>query len=170
MTAVVIAGMLFSIVVSGEMASGKKVATKLKAPKRTVVVKEPKGIEITEHTRDTLLRDSIMRNVTLRGYEKNGASKIESFFIVNNTQWPLIQVDIEIDYRTMDGRQLHFREETIKKLIPAGETRKIDIKSWDLQGSFYYHKSSAPRSGGMPYEISMRIKRLLLPQKHSKKE
>lgn len=87
------------------------------------------------------------------GFDKTLSSKIESFFISNNTDCILESVTIEIEYLTLDSRQLHKRYEQIFYTIPPGETRKIDIKSWDKQKSFYYHLSAKPRRQATPFTV-----------------
>lgn len=79
--------------------------------------------------------------VVFTGYDKPQNSAKESFFIINNTDRTLKGVILNINYNTPDGRQLHNRTEKIPCDIPAGETRKVDISSWDTQHSFRYTDS-----------------------------
>ncbi len=97
-----------------------------------------------------------LEQVVFSGFEKKAESTKESFFITNNTDRPLIAVDIYIEYLTMDDRQLHKRYLSLTCDIPAGETRNADIKSWDTQKSFYYYKSGAPaRRKASPFKIKI---------------
>lgn len=81
--------------------------------------------------------------VVFSGFDKNQSSAKESFFIINNTDRTLTGITLYIDYNTPDGRQLHKQFLKLSCSIPAGQTRKVDIPSWDTQRSFYYYKSQA---------------------------
>jgi hypothetical protein len=96
-----------------------------------------------------------LTQLLLTGYDKPLNSDTETFFVTNNTDCDLTTISIEIEYLTLDSRQLHKRFERIKCDIPAGETRKIDIRTWDRQHSFYYHLSTRPRRQATPYTISI---------------
>ena len=91
--------------------------------------------------------------VVFSGFDKTKNNSNESFFIINNTDRTLTAVALYIDYRTPDGRQLTRRFIRLICNIPAGETRKADIPSWDTQRSFYHIKSEKPRRGGNPFDI-----------------
>lgn len=91
--------------------------------------------------------------VVFTGFDKNQGNSKESFFIINNTDRILTGVSLYIDYRTLDGRQLHKRFFRLLCNIPAGETRKADIPTWDTQRSFYYHKSKPAKHPGNPFEV-----------------
>lgn len=91
--------------------------------------------------------------VVFTGFDKNQGNSKESFFIINNTDRTLTGVSLYIDYRTLDGRQLHKRFFKLSCNIPAGETRKADIPTWDTQRSFYYHKSKPAKHPGNPFEV-----------------
>lgn len=94
-----------------------------------------------------------LNQVVFTGFDKNQGNSKESFFIINNTDRTLTGVSLYIDYRTLDGRQLHKRFFKLSCNIPAGETRKADIPTWDTQRSFYYHKSKAAKHPGNPFEV-----------------
>lgn len=91
--------------------------------------------------------------VVFTGFDKKQNSSKESFFIINNTDRELTGVALHIDYRTLDGRQLHKQFLTLRCSIPPGETRKTDIPTWDAQRSFYYHKSQPAKKGGNPFDV-----------------
>lgn len=91
--------------------------------------------------------------VVFAGFDKNRNSSVESFFITNNTDRTLTGITLYIEYLTPEGRQLHKKFVKLSCRIPAGETRKADIKSWDTQRSFYYIKSNPGRSGGTPFDV-----------------
>lgn len=91
--------------------------------------------------------------IVFSGYDKPKRSSKETFFISNNTDRTMSAVNLYIDYRTPDGRQLHKRFVKLICNIPPGETRLAEIESWDKQKSFYYIKSDSGKSSGSPYEV-----------------
>lgn len=92
------------------------------------------------------------------GFDKRAESRTESFFITNTTDRMLVGIDFTLTYLTLQGRQLHSRHVEIDCSIPAGETRKFDIRSFDTQRSFYYRKSQAPaRRRATPFDIQVQI-------------
>lgn len=94
-----------------------------------------------------------LSQIVFSGYDKTISSKIESFFITNKTDCLLESVTIEIEYLTTESAQLHKRYERIAYPIPAGETRKIDIRTWDKQNSFFYYLSVKPRRQATPFMV-----------------
>lgn len=94
-----------------------------------------------------------LTQITFTGFDKKINSSTESFFIQNNTDRTLTGITVTIEYLTPDGRQLEKRTHQIKCNIPAGQTRKTDLRSWDKQHSFYYIKSAPTRSSGSPFTV-----------------
>jgi hypothetical protein len=95
-----------------------------------------------------------LNDIIFRGFDKTQNNSKESFFITNKTDRTLTGIALYIDYRTPDGRQLHKRFIRLRCKIPAGETRKVDIKSWDTQHSFYYIKSvRSKKQKGNPFYV-----------------
>lgn len=85
------------------------------------------------------------RSPLLTGYDKRAGSDTESFFITNRADSTLTSFTVELTYLATDSTQLHRRTITRRCDIAPGETMRHDIRSWDRQHSFYYHKSMAPR-------------------------
>lgn len=81
--------------------------------------------------------------ISLSGFDKPAASLSETLFITNNTDRTLTGVSLYVDYRSMDGAQLHKRFLRIDCVVPPGETRQLRFPSWDRQRSFYYHGSAS---------------------------
>lgn len=98
------------------------------------------------------------RSIVFAGYDKPAVSGSESFFISNNTERTIRAIEVEITYLDTKGRMLHQRQEYIRMEIPAAETRKVDIKSFDTQHSFYYVKSNAPAKRATPFDTRMVIR------------
>lgn len=95
-----------------------------------------------------------LSQVVFAGYDKPRGSATETFFITNNTDRVLTGINLYIDYRTLDGRQLHKRFYPLRCNIPPGETRQASLPSWDKNKSFVYEKSrDTGRNPGTPYTI-----------------
>ena len=95
--------------------------------------------------------------IVFTGFDKNQNNAKESFFIINKTDRELTGVSLYIEYITPDRRQLHKRFLKLTCSIPAGETRKADIQSWDTQKSFYYYKSNPSKRKGNPFDVKFDI-------------
>lgn len=95
-----------------------------------------------------------LSQVVFSGFDKPRNSSTETFFITNNTDRTLSGVNLYIDYRTLDGRQLHKRFYPLRCNIPPGETRQASLPSWDKNKSFVYIKSrDSERTPGTPFDI-----------------
>ncbi|MDE6785936.1 MAG: hypothetical protein K2J46_02710, partial [Muribaculaceae bacterium] len=70
-------------------------------------------------------------------------------------------MEIEITYFDMQGRQLHKRTVPLSVNVPPHETIRTDIKSWDTQKSFYYHKSAKPKRQATPFNVKLRLLSLI---------
>ncbi len=101
--------------------------------------------------------------VSLSGYDKPLRSRKESFFVSNHSQHALSALNLTIDYFDTSERRMHSRTLTIDVDIPAGDTRKVDIPSWDTQLTFYYRDSAPARltTRCYPYSVASRINFIL---------
>lgn len=109
-------------------------------------------------TADTIAGDSISSHISVAGYDKPLRSSRESFFITNNTSYPICGLKLKIEYLDIHGRTLHQREVYISIDIPVGATRQASTKSWDIQKSFYYKLSPKPkRSDGTMYDVKCTV-------------
>lgn len=106
---------------------------------------------------DTIACDTVIATpgqITVSGYDKPLRSYGESFFVTNATRQRLSAVIFDIQYLDLQGRQLHNRRATVAADIPAGETRRVDISSWDKRQTFYYHLGPKPRTRGVtPFAV-----------------
>lgn len=138
----------------------KRIKTKIK-PEKThseTVIESELTIDKTSSLPYTL------DNIKFSGFDKPLSSNVESFFVSNTTDKTLTRINIDIEYLTTDSLQLHKRNITAQCSIPAGETRKIDIKSWDRQKSFYYVLSTKPRRQATPFIVIFTLRSFgLLP-------
>lgn len=100
--------------------------------------------------------------VTFSGYDKEAPANVESFFITNNTDRILKSLNLTIYYRTLDGRLLHSRRVTIEPNAEPAATVRTDIKTWDLQHTFYYHRGNRPRKKATPYEVTFHVESFIL--------
>lgn len=123
--------------------------SRLKVPSKTA------GRPVVERYDTLAVADT--SSIIISGYEKTLRSAKESFFITNRSDSTIDCISLHIDYRDMQGRMLDSREEVIDIEIPAGETRKADIPSWDKQRVFYYHLSPVPRNTSQATPYTVRI-------------
>lgn len=95
-----------------------------------------------------------LSDIRFSGYDKKASADKESFFITNGSDRTLTGVSFYIVYETVDSLQLHRRWVKLDCSVAPGETEKFDIRSWDVQKSFYYHLSEAPkRRRASPYTV-----------------
>ena len=136
----------------------KKTTIKLKAPKEKVTTFK-KNHRKTAKDKEEFTE--IAKKLTFTGYDKKAGASTETFFINNGSDKTIKSIELEITYLGSGGKQLHKREVEIEEEIPAGETRKIDIQSWDKQKHFHYVKSDAGKNGSAPYTVRFKIKSIL---------
>ena len=135
--------------------------------KNTLIIEKSKGKDSSKDDskfpgEEILLTDSfeegsvksILRKVSFAGYDKEVASSKESFIISNPTYHNITGFEVKINYLDMKGRMLHSR--TIRKEcdVPAGESRRVDIPTWDTQRTYYYHLGNEPKKVATPYQVS----------------
>lgn len=93
--------------------------------------------------------------VTYSGYDKPLTSNKETIFITNNTDKELTAVSFYINYIDVNGRQIHRAYHSLDISIPAGETRMVSFRSWDVQNSFRYKNSRDSRRDSYTYTIEL---------------
>lgn len=111
--------------------------------------------------RDTVtgaLADSI---VAFSGYEKTLSATRETLFITNRGEAPVEALSFDIAYHDRAGRLLHSRRVDLNCYIPAGETRRVDFRSWDTQKSFYFSGGPRPRVSAIPYTVAITHPRVI---------
>lgn len=107
---------------------------------------------------DTLAVGTDTCLLAFSGYEKTLSSNKETFFVTNRTDSFIDRLEIEIIYLDMKRRTLDTRRVDLDTSLPAGATRRFDIRSWDPQKVFYYHLSPVPRaSQATPYRVDIRL-------------
>ena len=95
--------------------------------------------------------------LSFHGYDKPASAARESFFVTNNSGQSIGVIEIEVSYHATDGSLLHRRKEKMTIPIPSGETRKIEIATWDSAGSFRYYKSKEGKKAATPYTVAVRL-------------
>ena len=140
----------------------RKIRTKHSIPKELKNKSAEDGIEHSDRKTFCLSSDSIafcdsiLPRIRFYGFDKTVTSGIESFFISNGLDVALTGAEVELTYIDMKGRQLHKRVVSVDCDIPAGETKRIDIKSWDTQKSFYFIQSVKPKRQATPFDVTLR--------------
>jgi len=132
-----------------------KTQNKNKVSKKTnsVTAKEENGFRysVKGHGSHLLPVDSVV----FSGYDKPANAGKEAFLVTNNTGVTLLEITVIITYKDMEDRMLHKRSSTIKCHIPQGETRKLEIPTWDSQMSYYYFRSAEPKRIATPYQVNI---------------
>ena len=95
-----------------------------------------------------------LKLVEFSGYDKEPNSNQESFILVNSSPNCITGYKVRIDYLDMQGRMLHSRELMDECFVPAGENRRFDTKSWDLQHTYYYYLGNEPKKVATPFQVS----------------
>lgn len=90
--------------------------------------------------------------ISFSGFDKPATSRHESFFITNNTDRVMTGVSLYIEYITPEGRMLTKKFMKLSCHIPAGETRAVQISTWDTNSSFHY-VGSRSRKGSNPFTV-----------------
>ena len=101
--------------------------------------------------------NTITNQLFFFGFDKPLNSSYESFFITNSLDKDIVGLDLEIEYLTTDSLPLHKRVVNIECNLRKKETKRVDIKSWDKQKSFYFHKNSKPRKQATPFIVGFRL-------------
>jgi len=112
-------------------------------------------------TVDGLLPDSLMTvdpaAVTIKGFAKRASDSKESFFITNNTRHRMSAVRLLMRYTTLNGELLTQRSVTVPVSLKPGETKLVEVKSFDVQRLFYYYAGPQPRKQATPFKVSYRL-------------
>lgn len=129
--------------------------------RRGTMVVEP---EIEEGlTADTIVQDTIVAplssQIEVNGYDKPLRSRRETFFVTNNTEQAINSLVFTITYYDSKHRQLHSATHRAGVAIPTGQTRQLNLKSWDVQQQFYYSRSTVPlrTQQASPFDVTINI-------------
>ena len=116
-------------------------------------------------TADTV-RGAALDSVRVAGFEKALRSTRESMFVTNGTARDISGLGIDISYYDTRRRLLHRASHTVAADIPAGETRRVEVPSFDRGGAFYYRLSALPRGArqATPFDVHTRVTYITLQQ------
>lgn len=135
-------------------ATGKRISTKLKAPPKSSYDPDRKNRIYSSQKEEF---EEVAKRLTFLGYDKKTSSAKESFFVENGSETPLSSIELEITYFTTAGKQIHKRTVELKEAFTPGDSKKVDIPSWDTQKSFHYLKSTPSKNGSTPYSVRFRV-------------
>ncbi len=109
--------------------------------------------EATAARSDTITVDS--DDILFSGYDKTLRSRKESVFVTNHSGHNACSISFEIEYRDMNGRQLHRERRSIDCDLPDGQTRLLVFPAWDKQQVWYYYLSRPARTSaqGTQYKV-----------------
>lgn len=94
-----------------------------------------------------------LEQVKYSRFDKPASSAYETFQVTNTTDRTLKAVGLFLEYRTLDGAQLHKRYVRLDCNVPAGESRMLSVRSFDKQKSYYFKGSSKPRKRATPFDV-----------------
>lgn len=112
---------------------------------------------------DTVVTPGIDR-VEVKGYDKPQRSRRETFFATNTGDMPIRRIAFTISYYDLDKHLMHRAPHNVEADIPAGETRMVGVRSWDVQQAFYYTRTrvGAKNPKGTPYDVEIAVDTLFL--------
>lgn len=110
------------------------------------------------------VRGSVCRQLQVSGFEKPLRAMRESMFVTNMSPDTVAGFGIEITYTDMRGRQLHKAAHDVPAEIPAGETRRVEVRSFDRSGLFHYRLSPVSRRAdrATPFDVRVRVTYIIL--------
>lgn len=150
---------LLSVVLLVSVAESRKVNLKLKDPAKTASAMRQKSEAKSNHeiNRDSTYLAHYLPFISISGYDKSVNSASESFFLTNRSDETLREIEIEITYKALDGRMIHKATYRLDCVVPGGETRQLEVKTFDKQKTFYYAKSNPPRKRATPFEVEIKV-------------
>ncbi|MDE6137582.1 MAG: hypothetical protein K2F97_08920 [Muribaculaceae bacterium] len=151
--------LLLFIAIAASIPAWRATAQRTTRGGRTQVARSTAAADTKQRPADT---DTVVAPepgaVVFTGYDKTLNSTRESLFVSNNGTATLSWLLLTIDYLDPAGRQLHRRTVPVACDIPAGQTRRIDIASWDRQGVYFYRGSEPRRrvtAAASPYTVTL---------------
>lgn len=96
-------------------------------------------------------------SILVRGFAKPLHSNYETMYVTNQGSRTLTALKLNLEYSDMAGRQLHRRSDTTNVTLEPGQTRRIELKSFDRQQTCCYEKSRSPRTRGPQTLFTVRV-------------
>ena len=116
---------------------------------------------VTLDADDGLLPDSLAQvdpdAIAIKGFSKRASDSKESFFVTNRTSHRMSAVRLLLRYTTMNGELLTQRTVTVPVSLKPGETKLVEVKSFDVQRLFYYYAGPQPRKQATPFKVAYRL-------------
>lgn len=150
-------GMMAVVLLSPAHSDGKRTRLSMKVSNTVKSNDVRPWEEMLSARTDSLRFDALCKDIIFSGYDKPLTSGHETWIVQNHSDESIRAMRVEITYLTPDGKLLHKREVDVKCVLPPGETRMAEVKSFDRQKSFYFYKSQAPRRSATPYMVKIRI-------------
>lgn len=141
------------------------ISSAINADRIVTTRKHLKPIAVQNHDEPPLPIDTITSTdglIRFCGYEKTLRATKETLFIENLSDSTITALSLSIEYLDTNGRQIHHRSIKQPVEIPSRQTRRIDIKSWDTQKTYYYVKGERPRKSATPYDIKIKTDTLYI--------
>lgn len=139
-----------------EQVGAKKIKNSFKIEKESTLKSSKKVLPEGERIDLTDSINSPGPGCKFSGYDKEVSSGMESFILTNPGEKTITGFQARIDYLDMKGRMLHSRIVEERCYVPPGESRRIDIKSWDPQHMYYYYLGNEPRRVATPFKVEIR--------------
>lgn len=90
-------------------------------------------------------------------FSKEGSEFYEVFSIKNNTSSDLNRIKVRLMYY-VNSECIDYRDIQLNGVIPSGLTKKFEIRSFDQQQKFKYHKSNSFYAGSYtPFSVRMKV-------------
>lgn len=139
------------------VAYARKVRTSHKVAKVSVqsVMESSDSLTFAVRADTTPEWSALAGRIRFSGYDKTPSSNKESFFITNCTDSVMMGLSVGLEYRDLNGRILHERTVEIDCDIPASDTRRVDIATWDLQHAFRHYRCPATRRPTTPFKVTI---------------
>jgi len=111
---------------------------------------------------DTTLADSLPSGVdpaaiTLKNFSKRAGDTKESFLVTNNSAHRMSAVRLRLRYTRLNGEIIHERDVTVPVSLKPGETRNVEIRSFDTQRNYYYYAGPKPRKEAVAFRVAFRL-------------
>lgn len=154
---VTVAVMAATVSVQGE--SPRSVRTIRKTAK--IDKKRYAAKEVSGQLADTIV--DFGNAVRVSGYDKPLRSTYETALFSNTGSRRVERASMRLTYKDMKGRMLHTCTKCVDVWVEPGETGMVKWKSWDVQQSYYYHRSRKPRiTSATPYDVECRVDTLFV--------
>lgn len=148
------AAVLLSLSASYIAMDAKKVSTKIVAPKQEATNFTTRLRTYPFHATEF---EKVSEALTFMAYDKKAGADKETFFVDNGSDKSLSALELEISYFNGQRKLIHRRTIEIEQEFPPKETRKVDIKTWDLQKSYHYINSVPSSKGSTPYTVAFKV-------------